>query len=78
MLIPIYQHVYIHYLPRLPESTHARITGTVVITNMQQALKDLKSLLVTMRNIAPRKCMIQNQFVHGECLPITMHNSSNS
>lgn len=48
------------------------------ITNAQQALKDLKSLLVTTRNTAPRKCMIQNQFVHGECLPITMHNSSNS
>lgn len=78
MLIPIYQHVYIHYLPHLPESTQARITATVVITNTQQALKDPKSLLVTMRNIAPRKCMIQNQFVHGECLPITMHNSRNS
>lgn len=64
-----------------PTFTRSHMPGSlphVGITNAQQALKDLKSLLVTMRNIAPRKCMIQNQFVHGECLPITMHNSSNS
>lgn len=55
MLIPIYQHVHSHYFPRLPASTHARITATGVITNTQQAQKDLKSLLVNHEKYCPQE-----------------------